>query len=586
MNAQRSSLPALILFSSLAGGFAYSAELQFDPAYARNPPDVAEATVQLLPKPTPAANAVLRVRFVDQRRNTAIVIDGGRVRTMLRDDGAAPDARAADGHYAAFVQVNSERYSTEQRRRIELAKRYPQLPEFRNRQLVGAVAFRPSQATTLRTDVATVIDKFKGVPFVVDPWRELMITNVGVVEDPERTYDVCTGAGTPMGAWTFGRLMTEMANEPVTGIPAGDFVEEWLEQWTQDLTINGWTVHERPTAQAFIDAWPRLPDGRLDLAQAPFRLLAIVNRIDLRENTVYGGSSAGEARLVFGFLDCNDELPGTPGLEESTVIFEYGIDRNGCFGVRNWAQQWKALGAMTPGSAAYNDALQAITDQFTLANARPTQAPNRSAINQVRTNETIFHNSQDPFWELRESRLPKFCALGAPCEGWLRHATIAQTPDQSKNFSIVLRNFINFNAADILAGAHTVPTSTGGGGSFRGGHLPQGSGWPWNASGILDADARHAFSLATCNSCHRAETSTLFVHIENRHPGTASVLSDFLTGEDMPKSDPITDEDRTFHDLLDRQAKLDAAVSMTCGLTGEIAVEDLFEPHLPSAFVH
>jgi hypothetical protein len=76
------------------------------------------------------------------------------------------------------------------------------------------------------------------------------------------------------------------------------------------------------------------------------------------------------------------------------------------------------------------------------------------------------------------------------------------------------------------------------------------------------------------------------VHIENRHPGTASVLSDFLTGEDMPKSDPITDEDRTFHDLLDRQAKLDAAVSMTCGLTGEIAVEDLFEPHLPSAFVH
>jgi hypothetical protein len=586
MIAQRSLLPALVLISSQAAGVTHAAELKFDPAYARNPPDVAEATLQLLSQPTGTANAVLRVRFRDQRRNTSIVIDGGRARTLLRDDGAAPDARAADGQYAALVQVNPEHYSIEQRRRIELAKRYPQLPEFSNRQLVRWLPFRPSQITTLRTEVATVIDKFKGVPFGVDPWRELMITNVGVVEDPDRTYDVCTGAGTPMGAWTFGRLMTEMANEPVTGMRPGDFVEEWLEQWTQDLTINGWTVHDRPTAQDFIDAWPRLPDGQLDLAQAPFRLLAIVNRIDLRENMAYGGSSAGEGRLVFGFLDCNDELPGEPGLEESTVIFEYGIDRNGCFGVRDWAQQWKALGALTPGSAAYNDALQAITDQFTLANARPGQPPNRSAINQVRTNETIFHNSQDPFWELRESRLPKFCALGAPCEGWLRHATIAQTPDATKNFSIVLRNFINSNAADILAGAHTVPATTGGGASFRGGNLQQGAGFPWNAVGILDLDARHAFSLATCNSCHRAETSTFFVHIENRHPGAASVLSDFLTGEDMPKTDPISDVDRHFHDLLDRQAKLDAAASMTCGLSGDFALEDLFEPHLPSAFAH
>ena len=104
-----------------------------------------------------------------------------------------------------------------------------------------------------------------------------------------------------MGAWTFGRLMTEMANEPATGIRPGDFVEQWIQQWTVDLTINSFTVFNRAArAQLFLDNWPRLPDGQLDLAQAPFRLLAIVNRLDLRGSTLYGSSDAGEARPELG----------------------------------------------------------------------------------------------------------------------------------------------------------------------------------------------------------------------------------------------------------------------------------------------
>src|SRR5262249_10474469 len=159
--------------------------------------------------------------------------------------------------------------------------------------------------------------------------------------------DVCTGTGTQMGPWTFGRLMQEMANEPATGTRPGDFVEHWLQEWTQDQTINTWNVLARATAQNFIDAWPRLPDGQLDLAQAPFRLLAIVNRIDLRSNTAHGGGSAGEARFVFGFLDCDETLPGSFELPQSTVILEYGIDKDNCFAVRDWARQWRALGTMT-----------------------------------------------------------------------------------------------------------------------------------------------------------------------------------------------------------------------------------------------
>ena len=35
------------------------------------------------------------------------------------------------------------------------------------------------------------------------------------------------------------------------------------------------------------------------------RLLAIVNRLDLRKNAAYGGE-AGEARFVFGVIDRNN----------------------------------------------------------------------------------------------------------------------------------------------------------------------------------------------------------------------------------------------------------------------------------------
>jgi hypothetical protein len=70
-----------------------------------------------------------------------------------------------------------------------------------------------------------------------------------------------------------------------------------------------------------------------------------------------------------------------------------------------------------------------------------------------------------------------------------------------------------------------------------------GAGFPWLNSAALNStliniDARHEFAKATCNGCHTIETSTSFVHIANRDPGEEPVLSDFLTGADMPKMEP------------------------------------------------
>ena len=307
-----------------------------------------------------------------------------------------------------------------------------------------------------------------------------------------------------------------------------------------------------------------------------------MNRLDLRENTVYGGANAGEARFVFGFLNCHDAFPPLPDTQESTVILEYGIDKSGCFAVRNWAQQWKALGALALGSPAYNAALQAITDQFTLANADPGQNPNRSAINQVRTNETFFFI---PHWQLREAKL---CHPKAGCGGLLEHTTIVQTPH------------VTAAQYDDATGLHQqqhcdhprrrprraaqvprwrfVPRRRDPARRRRDGAGTTRASSTWKRA----MNSRRPLATAVIP----AETKTQFVHVANRDPGEAAELSDFLTGADMPKEDPVSGVPRTFHDLLDRQAKLDATANMSCLAVDDFAVEDLFIPHLPPAFAH
>ena len=562
--------------------------LRFDPAHTRSPPEVEEASIQVLLEPVPEGNARLLVRFKEKPARQGLVIEGGAGPTALRDDGAGADERADDGLFSAFVNFDAEEYEAEQERRSDVARRMVEVPVFKNRVLVDrkrldllAKRFPPGEVVR--------IDPFDGDPDEVDPARELMITDLSVVEDPDRTFNPCTGAGTPMGAWTFGRLMTEMANERATGIDPSDFTLHWLQHWNADLTINSFTVFARSLGlnERILNPWPKMADGRLDLAKAPFRLLAIVNRIDLRGSTAFGPGDAGEARLIFGLLICNPTPPQRE-VQQFTVNFEYAITKHYCPAVRHWARQWHALGSFTIGSPAYNAALQAITDQFTRRNADPSKRPNRSALSQLRTNEFALADSPfDSFWELREFGI---CGDEGACGlGQIEETTIAQTPDASfQGFPSerpFVRDFVNANESDILAGKHTVPLQLPPSIPFRGGAIQPGAGFPWNPGGITNPDARHAFSLATCNGCHTAETETRFVQIAPRNAGSPSVLSDFLTGLNQPKIDRVSGVPRTFHELLDRQMKLDVAVNMSCGRWG-FAVEDIFPRFVPRAFVH
>jgi hypothetical protein len=289
-----------------------------------------------------------------------------------------------------------------------------------------------------------------------------------------------------------------------------------------------------------LDAWPRTADGALDLARAPLRLQAIVNRFDLRD---LAAGDAGEGRFVFAFNN-----PRSPGLPlQATVIFEYKLPAATEQEVLGWAQSFHSLG-LIPFGDSYNDALQAITERFVARGARPGH-PNGNAINAVRTNELDLGGNG--LWQLREFHL-------SAASGLLEPAAMALTPDRSLNRSDTLASYIAANRDAIIAERHTVPEVFAGA-PFQAGASINDAG-TWFVEGV-DPEARHHFALNTCNGCHSAaETRTSFLQIVPRRNGGEATLSGFLTGITVP--DLVTRQPRTFNDLQRRNADLTAIV---CG---------------------
>ena len=500
------------------------------------------------------------------------------------------DPRVAS-RFAGLITFDFERFIDEQKRRRELIESLGETHRFvfsgresiRREQLEFIDPEKIRRARVESLPLALPLSAILMPASVTDPARSLMVTGLPVVNDPTRTFDICGNVGNPNGAWTFKTLMTDMANQALSGVDPADFVEDWLRTWQVNHTINTFPVPPRfQIGPQVLDPWPRI-GGKLDLDRSPFRLLAIVNRVDLRDNLVYGGGGAGEGRFVFGVVNRN--VAGGCSMTQFTVILEYGVPIRGCSAVKNYAQQWADLSTIPLGTAAYNAALQAITDQFTKANAAPHK-PNGSAINQIRSNEIALASP----WELREFILP---ATSDP----LKLVSTVQTPHHTRNNSLLLADFINVNAAAILAGNHVVPDLWAGQPFLTGSNFnfSVANSAVWNAPGVGN-DERHLFSLETCNACHGGETrdnaigpDLSFVHISPRLSGVQSQISKFLRGNGtlaapstFPKPDPIHGVPvRDFGDLLRRQNDLAGLIGTSCLSTGLIEAVR-FEPVLMS----
>jgi hypothetical protein len=407
-----------------------------------------------------------------------------------------------------------------------------------------------------------------GPPVTIDRERSLMVNNVKVVEDGGRTFDSCKGIGTAGGAWSFGHLMRELAHG--TGLTPEDFTQRWLSSWKIPQQANGWIVDE-PARGALlqtriIDSWQQLsPGGVFKVDFFPARLLAIANRPDLADRIGYGtAGSAGEARLVFGLINKGPGVGNCTSLP-FTVIFEYGIKGGTCQAVKAWHQRWKDLDQFAVGSVAYNQALELITHDFTDHGSNPTQLPNMSSLNQLRTNEIALGSP----WQLREFRLQGADDSVPP--GLFDLVTVKQAPDNSLNTIGTLRDYLGIAEADILADRHVVPerfpTVLD---PFLGAVSNTDSpGFFWTAPNLNTltdpAETRRKLSLGTCNACHGGETFTVFTHIGflgTRDMGTAAELSRFLTGINVPV--PVSGGTHRYEDLAERQTAMSNILRRSC----------------------
>ncbi len=648
---------------------------QADPleALAARPPEVAKIEVELA-SPDPAEPAQVFITYAQQvhLEQIPLQLDDGEIH-MFNDAGAWPDEAPGDGVWSGTAPVDLALDA-------EFAGIYldrvggqpdPVSARFAGRHLVGldpfdpgpfeqrAMLADPAQLEALVGRRIVLFDREPSEEEAADQapslasamqyapthdWENtLLVHDLAVVEDPTRTNawsnanGTCQMVGDPHGEWAFQTLMENVANPAQTGISLHDFVTDWLLHWGVSHAVQGDTVPAQPHGLrelwhgGVFSAWAKTWDDGdinlyndiLDMDQAPFRLIAIVNRVDLRGGGVYGGV-AGELRFVFEMID-----PVTCQPRPFNVILEFGVPIQGCAAIRDWGQQWYDLDALPVGSPNYNAMLSAITTQVTTAGVVPKK-PNGSAVNQIRTNENfmVWPHYPGQNWQLREFRLPKGGS------GFLEISPLVQTPEihwevpASGTGVAPIDGYISANVSSILANTHQVGPSWSGQSPFQGAYSgyglvdcflspctagpflePRGLWWGTAASGATAPQraARHEFSLDTCNGCHGRETlegvaagisvpsataDQPFRHVQGHGPGTIATLSRFLTGTQSgcntatnmlvpplgpasndcasgccPIGDPVhgyTSDQVHFADLLRRQQDLDMLVTSSC----------------------
>lgn len=420
--------------------------------------------------------------------------------------------------------------------------------------------------------------------------KELLIIDPAVVDSPLATYP---------GAWSFGHLIEQLAEKDSHSA----FVRDWLATWEKSVSVNGQTLPARNKITELVikpwmakDGFTGIPgeEWQVNLANAPFRLLAIVNRIDtgayvqVAGRTVsfgssngvaryYGPMNFGEARFVYGVNDPHGE-PLEGGF---TVIFEYNLPApdsriGGTGGAEKrstklermlghrsdddkaaeqeraalllsqrlagarYAARWHALGE----HLAFDEAYLCELSQLTLEITERGEKSEPPSLAQLRTNEGALG-------EIQEAREYDYVNNN------LRLAPVAATPaiafqqtddslfSEHSALTKALAKYINANQRAILTNTHRIPLKIAvadhsrkplpflAASALMPGDKETGkTSFRWRADGVRYSEAMRHFSLNTCSGCHCGETATQFYHIHPRRAGEASQLSAFLRFDD------------------------------------------------------
>jgi hypothetical protein len=242
---------------------------------------------------------------------------------------------------------------------------------------------------------------------------------------------------------------------------------------------------------------------------APFVLIAIVNRVDLATDPCDG--FAGELRYVYSALDVASGEP-----LDMTIIVE--IPYPTLRPAAEWASEWRSIGQLPPG-ASYASAVEAL--------AREVQTEADPLRVRVRTNEVALDDSAAPTWEMREFRTR---VLGS--ELALSQVPLESTPRADADPGALAAHVIE-HADEIMEGPVVLPMELRAGAAQI--STPEFS---WPVLGVSDR-LRRAFSVETCNGCHGGDTRTLpFRHISpGRAASSRAQLSPFLYDPSAPNDE-------------------------------------------------
>ncbi len=333
-------------------------------------------------------------------------------------------------------------------------------------------------------------------------------------------------SGDPDAPWSFRAQMAWLADEPQR---LGDYTLGWLSAWA-DGDAEGGTPGRPGVRSRLIESWVSESGEagstvrEMRWQDSPFRLIAIVNRVDLAESACDG--FGGELRFVYAARDWryDEEL-------QATVIVEIPLPDTQTAAA--WSRRFQQLEGMSGAELA--QALARITDDVK-ADAQPL-------LGRLRTNEIGLGELGDGAWQMREFR-PQIVAGQLA----MRPVTLEFTPDADADPARLAQHVLDLAAeirrrpvplpAELRARVATLPSE-----EFR-----------WDLPGISDA-LNEAFSRNTCNGCHGANTEALpFQHIApDADPGRPAHLSRFLYAPDAEQDD-----------LRRRQYALDELAASEC----------------------
>lgn len=329
-----------------------------------------------------------------------------------------------------------------------------------------------------------------------EPCHDVIVDNEILI----RHLSIVNSEAATTGDLSFGKLVERLSPNDTKEV-----LKSLVESWQTEQVSNDKVITPRPAVtKKIIELWKanqgvtNQVDFEMNLKDAPFRLLAITNRVDLQNE-----QQSGEGRLTFGLTH--------NGINDFTLIFEYKLVGASKEAHIKWAKRWHQLSNLNKESEAYKDTLVAIVKAF---------SADGSMLNQVRTNEVLGGFEDRTFkWEFREFNL---------IDGRFAEVSRKDSPDTDLNNTILLENYVKAHQEDILAGKIVEEFE---GNKILAGNTLYSSNFKWkipSGDTILN-EALEVLDFKSCVGCHGGFASdTRFTHIKPRSKNGIAEISSFL----------------------------------------------------------